>query len=150
MKKSVVSKFVSIILVIILIIGSCSLIFLPYLYDTFKGVEVATFSRHTLLYKVAFYSCYLICLLILYKLVKLFNIVYKDNPFRIDVSNNLKFNMVLFMLLFFIVITKSIFIPTILSFAVALVCFIASLSFYVLSEVINSAIKYKKEVDLTV
>jgi hypothetical protein len=54
------------------------------------------------------------------------------------------------MALFLIVIIKAIFIPTILSFAVALVCFIASLSFYVLSEVITSAIKYKNEVDLTV
>ena len=150
MKKNKVSKFISIILIIILVVGICSLIFLPYLYDTFKGMGVDKFSKHTILYKIAFYACYLICLLILYKLIRLFNIVYKDNPFRIDVSNNLKFNMVLFMLLFLIVIVKSIFIPTILSLAVALVCFVASLSFYVLSEVIVSAIKYKNEVDLTV
>ena len=150
MEKSIVSKIISVVLIITLIVGTISLFFIPYLYDLFKSIEVMPFGGHTFLYKVAFYLCYLICLLILYKLIKLFNIVYKGNPFRIEVSNNLKFNMILFMSLFLIVIIKSIFIPTILSFAVALVCFIASLSFYVLSEVINSAIKYKSEVDLTV
>ena len=150
MKKNIVSKLISIIMIIILIVGSVSIFFLPRLYDIFKGSNVAAFSKHALLYKIAFYGCYLICLLVVYKLVKLFNIVYKGNPFRIEVSNNLKFNMVLLMMLFLIVIVKSIFIPTILSFAVALICFVASLSFYVLSEVITSAIKYKNEVDLTV
>ncbi len=150
MKKSNTSKVISIILFIILILGIVSLFFLPYLYDIFKGESVEVFSRHTLLYKLAFYSCYVICLLVLFKLIKLFNIVYKGNPFRVEVSNILKFNMILFMMLFLIVIVKAVFIPTILSFAVALVCFIASLSFYVLSEVITSAIKYKNEVDLTV
>ncbi len=150
LKKSKISKVISIILLIILVVGIGSLFFLPYLYDVFKGVNVEVFSKHTLLYQIAFYSCYLICLIILYKLIKLFNIVYKGNPFRTEVSNILKINMILFMALFLIVIIKAIFIPTILSFAVALVCFIASLSFYVLSEVITSAIKYKNEVDLTV
>ena len=57
---------------------------------------------------------------------------------------------IMFMLLFLIVIIKSIFIPNLLSFVVAIICFIASLSFYVLAEVIKSAIKYKNEVDFTV
>ena len=150
MKKSITSKIISIILLILLILGIVSFFFLPYLYDTFKGASVEAFSKHTLLYKIAFYSCYVICLIVIYKLIKLFSMVYKGNPFRVEVSNILKVNMVLFMMLFLIVIIKSFFIPTIISFAVALVCFIASLSFYVLSEVITSAIKYKNEVDLTV
>ena len=150
MKKSITSKIISIILLILLILGIVSFFFLPYLYDTFKGASVEVFTKHTLIYKIAFYSCYVICLIVIYKLIKLFSMVYKGNPFRVEVSNILKVNMVLFMMLFLIVIIKSFFIPTIISFAVALVCFIASLSFYVLSEVITSAIKYKNEVDLTV
>lgn len=150
MKKSIISKLISIILLFLLILGIVSLFFLPYLYDTFKGASVEVFTKHTLIYKIAFYSCYVICLIVIYKLIKLFSMVYKGNPFRVEVSNILKVNMVLFMMLFLIVIIKSFFIPTIISFAVALVCFIASLSFYVLSEVITSAIKYKNEVDLTV
>ena len=135
---------------LILVSGIGAMLFIPILYDTFKGVEVAIFSEHSILYKIAFYLCYIICLIVVYALIKLFNIVYKDNPFKIEVANILKINMILFMLLFFIVIIKALFIPTILSFAVALICFVASLSFYVLKEVIISAIQYKKEVDLTV
>ena len=56
----------------------------------------------------------------------------------------------MFMLLFIIVIIKALFIPTLLSFAVALICFVASLSFYVLAEVIKAAILYKEEIDYTV
>ncbi len=54
------------------------------------------------------------------------------------------------MILFLIILVKAFFIPTLLSFAVGFICFVASLSFYVLAEVIKSAIEYKKEIDYTV
>ena len=150
MKKNIISKIISIILIIILVVGVVFAFLIPTAYDMFKSPHIPLFRKHTLIYKIAFYMCYILCLIIIYKLVRLFNLVHKGNPFKKEVSNILRFNTVLFMLLFLIVIIKAIFIPTILSFAVALVTFIASLSFYVLSEVINSAIEYKKEVDLTV
>ena len=84
-------------------------------------------------------------------MIKLFNIVYEGSPFKKELENILKIIAVMFMVLFLIVIIKSVFIPNMmLSFAVAIICFIASLSFYVLAEVIKSAIKYKTEVDFTV
>lgn len=150
MKKSKISKIISIIFILILIIGSVCLLFIPQLYDYFKEYGVKSFGSHNLLYKIAFYSCYIICLLILYKLNIIFNNVYKNSPFVKDVENSLKVCAVLFMSLFLIVIIKEIFIPTLLSFAVALICFVASLSFYVLAEVIKSAIAYKDEIDYTV
>ena len=150
MKKNIISRIISIILILILVVGIIFIFLLPAAYDMFKSPHIALFGNHSMIYRIAFYMCYLLCLLIIYKLIRLFNLVYKGNPFKKEVSNILKFNTVIFMMLFLIVIIKTIFIPTILSFAVALVTFIASLSFYVLSEVINSAIEYKKEVDLTV
>lgn len=150
MKKSFIAKIVEIILIIILIVGCISLIFVPELYDMFKYTNVKTFINQTLIYRITFYSCYVFGLYIIYKMIKLFNIVYEGSPFKKELENILKVIAVMFMLLFLIVIIKSIFIPNLLSFVVAIICFIASLSFYVLAEVIKSAIKYKNEVDFTV
>ena len=150
MKKSIIAKLISIILVVILLVGVVCLMFLPFLYDFFKDSSVDAFARHTILYRSAFYLCYVICLFIVYKLIGLFNVIYKQSPFRKEIENALKVMAVMFMILFLIVIIKSIFIPTLLSFVVALLCFLVSLSFYLLAEVIKAAICYKNEVDLTV
>ena len=99
---------------------------------------------------MALYLCYLLCLSVVYKLSNLFNMIYKDTPFKKEVENSLKACAIIFMILFVIVIVKAIFIPTLLSFAVSLICFVASLSFYVLAEVIKAAILYKEEIDYTV
>lgn len=150
MKKSKIAKIISIILIGILIVGICCIFFLPTLYDLFKEASVSSFNNHTIPYRVAFYICYITCLYIVYKLIRLFQEIEKGSPFKKEVEMNLKINAIMFMLLFIVVIGKCIFIPTLLSFAVALVCFIASLSFYVLAEVIKAAISYKNEIDYTV
>ena len=150
MKKSFIARIISVILVIILIIGIPCLIFIPELYDLFKDVSIPAFSAHNMIYKVAFFTCYILCLVVVHKLIGLFNIIYKGSPFRREIEVTLKVMAVIFMILFLIVIIKSFFIPTLLSFVVALLCFLISLSFYLLAEVIKAAIKYKNEVDLTV
>lgn len=150
MKKSVIAKIISVILIIILVLGIIGMVFLPLLYDLFKDASVKAFDAHSMLYRLAFYLCYVICLFIVYKLIGLFNVIYKKSPFRKEIENNLKVMAVMFMVLFLIVIIKSVFIPTLLSFVVAILCFLVSLSFYLLAEVIKSAITYKNEVDLTV
>lgn len=150
MKKSVIAKIISVILIIILVLGIIGMVFLPLLYDLFKDASVKAFDAHSMLYRLAFYLCYVICLFIVYKLIGLFNVIYKKSPFRKEIEKNLKVMAVMFMVLFLIVITKSVFIPTLLSFVVAILCFLVSLSFYLLAEVIKAAITYKNEVDLTV
>lgn len=150
MKKSFISKIISIILITILIFGVISLPFIPKLYDIFKDTTIDTFNNHLPIYKIAFYSCYLIGLFIVYELIRLFNIIYKGSPFRKEIEDYLKVMAVMFMILFLIVIIKAIFIPNLLTFVVALLCFLMSLAFYVLAEVIKMAIKYKTEVDFTV
>ncbi len=150
MKKSVIAKIISVILIIILVLGIIGMVFLPLLYDLFKDASVKAFDAHSMLYRLAFYLCYVICLFIVYKLIGLFNVIYKKSPFRKEIENNLKVMAVMFMVLFLIVIIKSVFIPTLLSFVVAILCFLVSLSFYLLAEVIKAAITYKNEVDLTV
>lgn len=150
MKKSIVARIVSIIFMIILVGGVVCLLFLPQLFDHFKLDGTTDFYYRPLIYKFALYSCYLLCLAIIYKLGRLFNVIYVDTPFKKEVESSLKVSAIMFMLLFIIVIIKALFIPTLLSFAVALICFVASLSFYVLAEVIKSAILYKEEIDYTV
>ena len=141
MKKNLIAKIISIILIVILCVGIICLLFLPNLYDIFT---------HNFIYKFAFYLCYIICLGITYKLVNLFTIIYKGNPFRIEIEKSLRIMTVLFMLLFLIVIIKTIFIPTLLSFVVAILSFLMSLSFYILAEVIKVAREYKSELEFTI
>ena len=80
----------------------------------------------------------------------LFNMIYKESPFKKEIENSLKMMAIMFMTLFVIIIIKTIFIPTLLSYVVCLLCFLVSLSFYILAEVIKAAINYKNEVDFTV
>ena len=148
--QSKISKFISIILNIMLIGGTICLLFLPKLYNLFKEEEIKTFSNHSIYYQIAFFSCYIICLIIIFELTKLFNQIYKDTPFTKSIEKKLKIIAILFMLLSLIVFIKSIFIPTILSLAVIIVTFIASLSFYVLSQIFKVATKHKDELDYTI
>lgn len=150
MKKNFLAKLISIIFILILIIGIICLPFIPKLYDLLKNPYVEIFKNHHIIYQLAFYSCFIICLLIVFKLNEVFSNVYQNSPFNKKVENALKVTANLFFLLFLIVIGKSLFIPTLLSFAVAFICLIASLSFYVLKEVIKKAIEYKNEIDYTV
>lgn len=150
MRKNFLAKIISIIFNLILILGVISLPFIPKLYDLFKDYQVESFANHNFLYQLAFYSCFIICLIIVLLLNIVFISVYKSTPFTKKVENALKISSVMFLLLSAIIIIKIIFIPTILSFAVAFICLIAFLSFFVLAEVIKQAIEYKNEIDYTV
>ena len=150
MKKSRIAKLVSILFIIMLIVGGICLFFLNDLYDLFKEPSVPLFNQHSIYYRIAFYSCYIISLIIIYFLMKLFNQVYRESPFASKIVSYLNLSAILFMILSIIVLIKIYFIPTLLSLVVALVCFMVSLSFYVLKEVMKAAILYKKEIDYTV
>lgn len=149
MKKSKISIIVSYLFYLILIVGLICSIFLPTLYDMFSGISTK-FKEHTLIYQIAFYTCYFIALLIVWTLIKIFKDLYKDTPFKKEVENKLKIIAVLFEILSLIVIIKFFFIPTILTIAVFLISFIVGLCFYTLSQVFKIAITYKDEIDFTV
>lgn len=149
MKKSNIAKFLLIVLNISLVLGIVCLVFIPTLYDTFSNAG-ELFFKHNVMYQIAFYSCYIICLIIVYILTNILKDVYSGSPFKKSMEFNLKMIAVLFMLLVIIIGVKVIFIPTLISFAVILVAFVASLSFYVLSQVFKMAIEFKYEIDLTV
>ncbi len=150
MKKSKIAKVIWVLLIIILVLGIGCLFFLPRLYDLFKDPSIDAFAEHTLVYRAAFFMCYIICFVIIYKLICLFKYVFSDTPFKKEVEKILKVCAILFMILVVIVTVKAFFIPTILTFGVIFVCLLASLSFYCLAEVIKAAICYKKEIDYTV
>ncbi len=150
MEKSFIAKMIWLILIILLVVGFASLFFLPLLYDFFKEPAVPNFHNHSLVYRIAFYTCYLLGLGVITELQILFKKIFTKSPFCKEVESSLKVSAILFMFLFLIVIIKALFIPTLLSLVVAIICLLASLSFYVLAEVIKAAIYYKKESDLTV
>lgn len=150
MEKSKIAKVVSVMLNVLLIGGIVALPFLAKLYNIFKMENVLSFSKQHFFYQLGFYSCFVICLVILYFLIKIFNLVYVGSPFKNELVVYLKVIAVLFMTLALIVALKTIFIPTILSVAVILVTFICSLSFYVLSCVFKVACFYKQEIDYVV
>lgn len=147
MEKSKIAKLVTIIFIILIISGLVLLIPLPKIYDLIVGDAIPKFREHTIIYQVAFYLCYLLGIFILYKLYDTFNYLYKVNPFTKKIENNLKIVAVSFMILSTIVLIKGIFIPTPLTFGVVLVCFVVSLCFYLLAEVIKKGIILKDEVD---
>ena len=150
MKKSKIAKTVTIIFIVLIIIGLGCLIPLPKIYDLVKGDSIEAFSEHTIYYQAAFYLCYLISLFILYKLYSTFNYLYKVNPFTKKIEVNLKVIAVFFMILSIIILIKGFFIPTPLTFGVVVICFVVSLCFYLLAEIIKKGIILKDEVDLTV
>ena len=150
MKKSKIARVVTIVFIVLIILGVLALIPLPILYDLVKGDDIEKFMEHTLCYRVAFYVCYLIGLFILYKLYDTFNYLYKVNPFTRKIENNLKLVAILFMIVSAIILVKGLFIPTPLTFGVVVICFVVSLCFYLLAEVIKKGIILKDEVDMTV
>ena len=147
MKKSLITKIVSVLLKIMLGIGGISLIFIPNIYDLLSNYS---FHIQTIFYKIGFYSCAIISLLIIFGMIRIIDNIYKGSSFKKEMEIILKIIAVLFMLLAIIVAIKIIFIPTIISIAIAVVTFIVSLCFYVLSQVFKTAIEYKDEIDYTV
>lgn len=150
MQKSKISKIIEILFKIILIIGIICLFFIPRLYDLLKDFGIPTFNSQTIYYRIAFYLCYIISLGIIFTLNIIFKNIYNDSPFKKIIESSLKVIAILFMLLAVIITIKTIFIPTVLSIAVIVVTFIASLCFYTLSQIFKVAIQYKNEVDYTI
>ncbi len=150
MQKSPIARVITIVLDIILIGGVIVTFFIPTLYNIFKVPNISSFQNHTFLYKLAFYLCYFTFLGIIFFLIKVFHLVYNGSPFKKELVLFLKSIAVLFMLLTIIIFIKFIFIPSILSIVAIVVTFIASLSFYVLSQVFKTAIAYKHEIDFII
>ena len=149
MKKSKVFIIVYYLFYVILGGGVIVTVFLPQLYDMFSTVSIV-FIDHSLLYKIAFYSCYIISLAIVFELLLMFKTIYKETPFKKEVETRLKIIAVLFELLAIIIFIKNIFMPTLLTFAILIITFMVGLCFYVLAEVFKTAIAYKNEIDYTV
>lgn len=149
MKKSIISKIVSIIFILILIGGIVGLFFAPRLYDL-SGASRVLFEDQGLYYKILFYVCYIICLAIIFILNRIFSFIYNSNPFETNVENYIKILAILFMSLALLVGVKTIFMPTVLSIVVTVLTFIISLCFYVVAEVFKVAEGYKKEIDYMV
>ncbi len=150
MRKSFIGNLITIILYLLFIVGIICLFFIPDLYNILSDKYVDLFNNHSIYYKIAFYACYILSLSIVFFLTKIFNDIYKDTPFKIEIVKYLKIIACIFMLLAIIIAIKVIFIPTILSLAMIVVTFIASLSFYILGQVFKCAINYKEEVDYTI
>ncbi len=149
MKKSAISKFISITLKVTFVLGIVSLFFIPRLYNMFPELKVS-FEDQTVFYQIAFYICAIGSLGIVYELIRIFDNIYKGSPFKKQMVINLKIIAILFMFLSLIITTKTVFMTTLLSVVVSFVTFIVSLCFYVLSQIFKSAVEYKNEVDLTV
>ena len=150
MPKSKMAKIIEILFKILLGLGIIGLFIIPYLYDLMEIFGLESFNTKTLLYKILFYICYIICLGIIFMLNYIFKNIYKDSPFNKMIVNALKIISLLFMALAAIIIVKLIYFPTILSIALIVVSFITSLCFYTLAQIFKVATEYKNEIDYTV
>lgn len=147
MKKSLISKIVYVVLIIIFLLGIAGLFFVPTLYNLFSDYS---FNDQSISYKIAFYMCGLISLFIVYNMITIFKIINNDTPFKKSIEIALKIIAVSFMIIAIIVSIKTIFITTILSIAISVLTFVVSLCFYTLSIVFKTAIEYKNEIDSTI
>ncbi len=150
MPKSKMAKTIEILFKILLGLGIIGLFIIPYLYDLMEIFGLESFNTKTLLYKILFYICYIICLGIIFMLNYIFKNIYKDSPFNKKIINSLKTISLLFMILAVLIIVKLIYFPTILSIALIVVSFITSLCFYTLAQIFKVATEYKNEIDYTV
>ena len=148
MKQSKIAKIIEILFKIILIAGIICIPFIPTIYDLLEIFK--KFSEQTVLYKILFYICYIICLGIVFTLNYVFKDIYNNSPFNKKIEKSLKTIAILFMSLSVVVLIKVIYMPTILSIAIIVVTFITSLCFYTLSQIFKVAIEYKDEVDHTI
>ena len=150
MPKSKMAKTIEILFKILLGLGIIGLFIIPYLYDLMEIFGLESFNTKTLLYKILFYICYIICLGIIFMLNYIFKNIYKDSPFNKMIVKALKIISLLFMVLAAIIIVKLIYFPTILSIALIVVSFITGLCFYTLAQIFKVATEYKNEIDYTV
>ena len=150
MPQSKMAKIIEILFKILLGLGIIGLFIIPYLYDFLEIFGLESFNNKTLVYKILFYICYIICLGILFMLNYIFKNIYKDSPFNKKIEVSLKVISLLFMLLSVTTLIKTIYYPTILSIALIVIASITSLCFYTLSEIFKVAKEYKDEVDFTV
>ena len=150
MKKSKIAKIIEVLFKLILIGGIITIPFIPKLYDLLKIFNIGSFNEQTIYYKIMFYTCYLICLGIVFTLNHIFKNIYNQSPFNKTTEVSLKVVAILFMVLALVVLIKTIYMPTILSFGIIVVTFITSLCFYTLSQIFKIAIEYKNEVDYTI
>ena len=149
MQKNKLSKTISILLKIILVIGIILIPFIPTIFNLIGTENLKEFHEQTIFYKIALFSCYFISLTIIFILIQMFNQVYKD-PFSIITEKYLKIISILFMTLSIIIFIKIFFIPTIISIAICVITFIVSLCFYTLHEIFKVANSNKKELDYTI
>lgn len=150
MKRSIISKIVAIILKIILGLGTICLFFVPYIYNFIGKYQNIKFNDQTIFYNIALYISAILILYIIFELIRIFSLVYKENPFNKNIEYSLKRIAIVLMILSLITLAKSIFIPTVLSFSIVIILFVGSLGVYVLSQVFKTAIEYKNEIDYTV
>ena len=150
MNKSNLSKIICILLKVIFAIGIILIPFIPTIFNLIGTENLKTFQEQNILYQIAAFVCYFISLLIILVLIKMFDKIYKDNPFTNFTEKSLRLISILFMILSFIIFIKIFFIPTIISIAICVITFIVSLCFYTLSEIFKVANQNKKELDFTI
>lgn len=152
-----ISNEIKKVLQVAFVIGIGLMIIIPILalYYIIKEPNGVTFPF--LLYPIGIYITGFPALIILYKFIKLFNLLKENNPFVEDTVRNLKIvsNSSLFIsIIYFILIIIAIWIKNIyfvmFSIIVLGVFFVAWISAYILSELFKTANDYKKENDLTI
>lgn len=150
MSNNKLSNIISILLLIIFIVGIILIPFIPTIYNLINVEHLKSFQEQTIIYQITLFICYFISLGIIFILIKMFNQIYKNNPFTQLTEKYLKIISILFMILSIIIFIKIIFITTIISIAICVITFIVSLCFYTLSEIFKIANNNKKELDWTI
>lgn len=145
------SHFMKLFLMIIMVITIAVIVFLPWIVDHYLIVMydgVSSYAKTMLL--IMLYPCGVCGLLIENELRKMFMSLEKKNPFVIENVKSLNRMGILMLIILVMFIFKVITLNTIMTMLTCFAIVIISILCFVLADVINQAVIYKQENDLTI
>ena len=150
--KKGLGKILQIVLWIAMIIGSVTLIFLPYIINVLH--------KHFDLFVIIIYPCGILLLIMVYYFIEIFKSLEDNNPFDIKNVIRMKKSMIICFIISLLVIID--FLITIFVYNyytlqlklallfIGILFFGVAIALYIISELFKKAIEYKEENDLTI
>ena len=146
--KNSLSNLIEICLKIIFVIGIIIYIALPWLLGWYVNVFNPILNYTAAL--IILYASGIPALVIVYKFIKIFGTLKLDNPFILENVKCLRVVSLCSLIISIIYIVGMFFIVSVFEIMAIAIFIIAWLGTYVLAELLEKAIEYKEENDLTI
>ena len=146
--KNSLSTFIEICLKIVLVLGIIIYITLPFLLNIYMEWFNPVLKYVPTL--IILYASGIPALIIVYKFIRIFNTLKKDNPFIMENVKPLDVISICSLIISIEYIIGMFFIVSVFEIIIIAVFIIVWLGGYILSELLRKAIEYKEENELTI